>query len=364
MDLAGILKKNRSVITGKKITAGFDGFIDSIVQIIKNKQEQKAVSLFRKINEFGAYISEKSGASFSLELIDISVKPGGNMPNLANALGRLGSTVHCVGALGYPQTHSIFKSLPPVCHLYSFAEPGTATALEFNDGKIMLAQMGELNRTGWKKIKSIIGLDTLIQLFRESDLICLVNWSEIDASSDIWKGLLKDVFPKYSAAGSQQIVFFDLSDCSKRKKDAIRQAIKLITEFAKYSKVILGLNKNEAGQILRVLSGKAAHKNLRITGEKIYEKLDIDTLVVHSSREAFAYTKEGSFSTETFFIRNPTLSTGAGDNFNAGFCAASLLNLGPSASLMFANSVAASYIKTGISPSWTDVINFLEEMRQ
>jgi hypothetical protein len=31
------------------------------------------------------------------------------MPNLANALGRLGLTVNCIGALGYPQTHAILK---------------------------------------------------------------------------------------------------------------------------------------------------------------------------------------------------------------------------------------------------------------
>ena len=54
--------------------------------------------------------------------------------------------------------------------------------------------MGSLNTLGWDKIKNIIGIDTLINLYKESDLLCIVNWSEIDASSDIWKGILKDCF--------------------------------------------------------------------------------------------------------------------------------------------------------------------------
>jgi hypothetical protein len=201
-----MLKKKVSHRT-KKITAGFDGFIDSIVKIIRNKQKDKPSSLFKKIGEFGVYISEKKGASFSLELEEVSLKLGGHIPNLANALGQLGVTVNCVGALGYPNIHAIFKTLPPGCHPYSFAEPGTATAYEFTDGKIMLAQMGELNRTGWGKIKGTIGIDTLVHLYKESDLVCLVNWSEIDASSDIWIGLLKDVFPQYDSGVKNKSLF-------------------------------------------------------------------------------------------------------------------------------------------------------------
>jgi sugar/nucleoside kinase (ribokinase family) len=364
IQLSGAIKKNRSLIAGKKITAGFDGFIDSIVKIIKDKQEQKSTSLFKKIKEFGAYITEKAGASFSLELEEVSIKSGGNMPNLANALGRLGAKVNCVGALGYPQTHAIFKTLPPGCQLYSFAEPGTATALEFNDGKIMLAQMGQLNHRGWNKIKNIIGIETLITLYKESDMYCIVNWSEIDTSTDIWKGLLKDVIPACINTGEKKTAFFDLSDCSKRSDDSIKQALLLLKKFTNYTKVILSLNKNEAGQIYRVLFEKRIEKDLKHLGGGIFEKLKLDTLLLHSAREAIAFNEEGSFSANSFFIDNPSISTGAGDNFNAGFCIANLLKLDPALSVMFANCVAALYVKTGTSPELSDTLNFLEEMKK
>src|SRR3989337_3624488 len=122
--LINALKAHGAILREKKITAGFDGFIDTIVKVIKKKQAQKPAFLFTTIKEFGNYIVEKQGTSFSLEVEERSSKLGGNMPIMANALGQLGATVNCVGALGYPQIHPVFKNLSPDCHLYSFADPG------------------------------------------------------------------------------------------------------------------------------------------------------------------------------------------------------------------------------------------------
>ncbi len=362
--LTEAIKKNEAALTAKKATAGFDGFVDTIVKIIKNKEEQKPPSLFNTIREFGNYIIEKKGTSFSLELKELSSRLGGNMPITANALGRLGVSVNCVGALGYPQTHTVFKNFPLNCHIYSFADPGTSTAFEFNDGKIFLAQMGALNTLGWDKIKTILGIDTLINLYKESDLLCIVNWSEIDVSTDIWKGLLKDVFPQYDRADKKQIAFFDLSDCSKRSIESIAEALSLLKEFEQYTKVILSLNKNEARLIYKVLFKKNTMENLKQSGEQIFEKLKIETLLLHSSKEVIAVSNGGVFAFNSFFINEPAISTGAGDNLNAGFCAAQLLQLDLESSVIFANAVSGLYVKTGISPQLTDVTNFLQEIKR
>jgi hypothetical protein len=355
------IKKNRAMLKSKKATAGFDGFIDTITRIIKTKQEQKPPILFNTIGEFGDYIIEKRSTSFSLETDQPRIKSGGNMPNMANALGRLGIHVNCVGALGYPQIHPVFKDLSSNCLPYSFADPGTSTAFEFNDGKIFLAQMGALNTLEWNKIKEIIGVDMLIGLYKESDLLCIVNWSEIDASTDIWKGLLKDILPRYARPTEKQIAFFDLSDCSKRSSESITGALMLLKEFTRYTKVILSLNKNEARLIYQVLYKESTTQDLHYLGEKIFEKLSIDTLLLHSSKEAIAFNEKGMFGCKSFFINHPAISTGAGDNFNAGFCVAQLLLLDPGSSVIFANAASGFYVKTGMSPQLTDVIKFLKE---
>lgn len=358
--LSAYVKENGAILKSKKVTAGFDGFIDAIVRIIKTKQKKKPPVLFTTIKEFGNYILEKQGSSFSLETEQTNNKPGGNMPIMANTLGHLGVHVNCVGAFGYPNRHPVFKNLSSNCRIYSFADAGTSTAFEFNDGKIFLAQMGTLNMLEWNEIKEIIGIDILINLYKESNLLCIVNWSEIDVSTDIWKGLLKDVLPRYTKH-EKQIAFFDLSDCSKRSSESITEALTLLKEFTRYTKVILGLNKNEAYLIYKVLYKKNSDEDLKQLGKKIFEKLAIETLLLHSSKEAIAINKENVFVFKSFFIDHPVISTGAGDNFNAGFCIAQLLQADLESSLIFAHAVSGFYVKTGVSPQLADVIKFLEE---
>lgn len=360
--LINTLRNNGHILQQKKITAGFDGFIDNIVRVIKEKYQHKPSTLFSTIKEFGNYIVEKQGSSLSLEIEDRNSKLGGNMPIMANALGQLGIAVNCVGALGYPQIHPVFKDFSSTCHLYSFADPGTTTAFEFDDGKIMMAHMAELNSLGWDKLKTKIDIDTLISLYKQSNLLCLLNWSEIDASTDIWKGLLKDILPQYAHKG--QIAFFDLSDCSKRSNDSITEALQLLREFAKHTKVILSLNKNEAGIIYKTLFATDPEKDFVDTGRNIFEKAGIHTLVLHSAKEVAAFTDKETVFTRSFFVSDPKISTGAGDNFNAGFCAAQLLDLDLESSAIFANAVSGYYVRAGTSAQLPAIINFLETIEE
>ena len=353
------LEKAEHVLATKKVTAGFDGFVDTIVRIVKKKKQGKSPSYFRTKEQFGEYIIEKEGSSFSLELEEKSSRIGGNMPILSHALGTLGAQVNCIGALGYPKTAPIFKKLSPRCHIYSFADPGISTALEFEDGKILLGQMGELNRLGWKDVKDKLGLDSIVSLFKESQLLCMVNWSEILMSTDVWKGLLQDVFPKLQ--GMSQAVFIDLSDCSQRSNESILEALYLIREISKNRRVVLGLNRNEANRLYETLYEKKSKKELLPLTEKLFSKLDVDVLVVHSSAEAIAFDDKQSYQFDTFYIENPAILTGAGDNFNAGFCTAQLLDLDPGLSIILGHAVAASFVQKGRSPQLYDVNRFLYE---
>lgn len=99
-------------------------------------------------------------------------------------------------------------------------------------------------------------------------------------------------------------------------------------------------------------------------GLKIFEKLKPEILLLHSSRQSFAFNQEEIFKQKSFFIKKPIISTGAGDNFNAGFAAAQLLKMDPGQSLLFANSIAALYVKTGMSPQLEDVIGFLKKVQE
>ncbi|MEO6719906.1 MAG: PfkB family carbohydrate kinase [Ferruginibacter sp.] len=358
--LIHLLKNSGAMLSSKIVTAGFDGFIDTIVKAIRDKQPEQPPALFNTIKEFGAYITAKDGSSFSLELEERNIKAGGNMPIMANALGHLGVVVNCIGALGHPQIHPAFKTLSPNCNIYSFADPGTSTAIEFQDGKMILGLMDSLHRADWDTIKNTIGLEVLVNLFKASDLLCLVNWAEIDASTDIWKGIMKDVFPHYTKDDKTPIIFVDLSDFSKRDNKAVMEVLQLLKELTNYGKLIIGLNKNEAKLIYTALFQKPPGDELESLGSPIFDELKPTTLVLHSPKQAIAIDNSGLFACNSFFVADPKISTGAGDNFNAGFCAAQLLNASAALSIVFANAVSALYVRNGISPQLNDVAGFLE----
>jgi len=338
-----------AILANKKVAAGFDGFIDSIVKVVNYKSADEGTVHFSTIAQFGNYISSKSGSGFSLESEEIVQKLGGNMPIMSNALGQMGCAVNCVGAFGVPGIAAAFAAMHQNCMLHSFTNPGFTNAMEFTDGKIMLAQMTDLNNADWDTIKAAIGLDKLREIFLSADLTCLVNWSELDHSNNIWQGLLDDVYAGTDITTERQF-FFDLSDCSKRSDEAIQSAIMLIQRFGKFGKTTLSLNKNEAGILYNTLVGSGKTTDLNIIGNSLFWNLGIDVIVIHSSQTSLAWDANGTYRDDPAFIASPKIFTGAGDNFNAGFCLAQLLGLDTSLSLMMANVTANCYINSGQSP--------------
>jgi hypothetical protein len=355
------LQTQRTELAAARVAAGFDGFVDTLLRIIKTKENSDEAVYFREVKEFGTYITEREGRSFSLETEEIIAKLGGNMPIMANALARLGTRVDCIGALGFPAIHPAFAGIHPDCRLHSFTNPGITSALEFADGKILLGEMSALHQAGWKQITDTIGLDKIIDIYQHSDLISLVNWSEIDSSSDIWRGLLRDVLPQLPAALSSRTAFFDLSDCSKRSDESIREALNLIEQFRPKYRVVLSLNTNEAYMIHRILTGQSFPDDLPHVGQEIMRKLYVDTLLIHNSRNTYAWEGDQAYERATFFVENPKISTGAGDNFNAGFCAGQLLQLDVDLSIILANAVSGFYVQSAKSPDTDEITGYLRE---
>jgi len=359
-DISRYEERIRNILSSKKATLGFDGFIDSIVKVIRQKSSP-ADTYFESSRDFAQYILEKKNKNFSLELKEQTLKLGGNMPIMANALGRLGPKLSCIGALGMPKIHPAFHKLPPNCTLYSIAEPGISTALEFQDNKIMMADMKEVDSVDWSLLKEIIGTKELIELFSHRDLFCLLNWSELLFSTSIWKGLLEEVLPFISKT-NPPIGFFDLSDCSRRDDEDIAEALNLLKSFSKYWRVTLGLNLNEADKVYDVLF---PHRNQALDvwekGQHIYDSLGIQNLVIHCASKATCWDDHGKHSWSNELISSPKVLTGAGDNFNAGFCLGLLLGLGGSDTLELAHTVSKYYLLHGESPTLQQLSSILNK---
>lgn len=121
------------------------------------------------------------------------------------------------------------------------------------------------------------------------------------------------------------------------------------------------MNENEANVIYKALFPDKSPGDVQEMGDRIYEALQIDTLLIHPLTCAIGWNSMGSCRVGNQYIRSPKLSTGGGDNFNSGFVAARLLGMELEESLIVANGVSAFFVKNGYSPNMGELLNFLEQ---
>jgi sugar/nucleoside kinase (ribokinase family) len=215
-------------------------------------------------------------------------------------------------------------------------------------------------------IKKIIGVPKLIELINDATLLGLENWTMLPYMSEIWKGLLSEVFPQVKPAAQKRYVFFDLADPEKRTKEDILEALGLIKKFGDYFQVILGLNLKEAVEIAVILGcdgydvGDIKNIELKKLVEQVAAKLDLYSLVVHPTSEAATVIGGTYYHVEGPYTAKPKLTTGAGDNFNAGFCLGQILDLTPEQSILLGVATSGYYVRNAGSPTLENVIAFLK----
>lgn len=350
--------------SNEKVLIGLDGFVDKIVHVVGSRKSATEFIRLKTIKEFGERIVKAAGLSTNFEMVVLQEKLGGNGPILSNAFLTYGLDLTYIGALGYPQIDNVFKHMKENGTVYSLANPGTTDALEFEDGKLMIGKLDSLKDVNWENIKKIIGIPKLTELINASRLFGLENWTMLPHMSEIWKGLIEEVVPHIDNTKGKRFMFFDLADPEKRTSEDIIEALQLIQKFNSYFNVILGLNFKEGVEIAEVL-GLTGYKgdynkvNLKELTEGISKKLNIYCLVIHPTIEASAIIGENYYHVDGPFAANPILTTGAGDNFNAGFCLGQILKLSPEQSLILGVATSGYYVRNAKSPSFEDLKEFL-----
>jgi len=340
---------------------GFDACIDNIVRVVKEKEEDKDIVYYTNSRQFGEFLVSRENKSCGIELRTKISKIGGNMVITANALGNLGIKIDSIGTFGLPEIQPIFRSISANCSLYTVGETIITSALEFNDAKVMMFDPGPYDKLDWTGIKNLLGIDLIKQLISGKQLVAFLNWSEIENSSDIWQGILDEILPSILISEALPYFIVDFSDCSRRSTKDILFAISLLGQFRNYFRVIVSLNQNEAEIILETL-GLADDKSDEDLIKMLFRAGLADELVIHRTNDALAYDGINFEKCCTFFCKEPTVLTGGGDNFNAGFCFARICDLDLLHSLIVANAVSGYYVRTGTSPDQENLIGFLKEM--
>ena len=148
-----------------RITAGFDGFLDPIIEVVNKRYSVSSYDRRQTITQIGERILRSAGLSTNIELVPKLVKIGGNGPIMANALAATGQQVSYLGALGTPEIDPTFHEFVQRCrYVVSFANPGRQMQWNF-DGKILLGKLTSLNEITWENLTAGLSLEMLRELF-------------------------------------------------------------------------------------------------------------------------------------------------------------------------------------------------------
>ncbi|MEM8738890.1 MAG: PfkB family carbohydrate kinase [Planctomycetota bacterium] len=359
----------RSLEARVPVLIGFDGFVDSIISVVDQRASVESFEAMATIDEFGKRIRAKAGQSSNYELVVNLEKLGGNGPIMANALLAGGAAVSYVGCLGKPAVHPQFAEFAQRAEVYSVAEPGYTDALEFDDGKLMLGKYESVSRLDWPTVERAVGADVFAGLVRRSRLIGMTNWTMLNRVETVWRQIDAVLREASAAGGERKYVFVDLADPAKRSAADILGVLTLLSEMQANADVVLGLNLSEATQALGVL-GLAVPGDeeaaILSTATAIRDVLKIHACVVHPRKGAAAAVEvDGAVQTAEFagpFVAKPKLSTGAGDNFNAGFCLGLLAGLPLAQCLCTGVGTSGYYVRHAHSPAIDELIAFCEEL--
>src|SRR5829696_9518135 len=346
-----------------KTLVGLDGFVDNIIAVVDKRHDLERYDRVRTIDGLGDKIKGAAGQSANFELVVTRQKLGGNGPIMANALASLGMDVTYVGNLGYPEIHPVFKQFAERAHVISIAEPGYTDALEFEDGKLMLGKHESLKDVNWDNLLGRVGKEKLKTLLHPVRLIGMVNWTMLPHMTRIWAKLLDDVVP--SLERHERKLFIDLADPEKRTHADIMEALRMLTRFQDQVDVILGLNLKESLEVADVLGlpgAKDAEAAIEENARAIREKLHLECVVIHPRRGAAAATETESARFDGPFVREPKISTGAGDHFNAGFCLGRVLGFGLAESLCTGVATSGYYVRNAESPSAGQLAEFVAQL--
>ena len=345
-----------------KLFIGLDGFVDLIQRVVKSKNDT-GTYYFEEIKDFARHIERAAGKSSQFELETQETKLGGSAPIMAHAMGALGFSSTCLGNFGQDSIQEVFKDIHKNVQLLSVSNSGLTNAMEFHDGKLIFSDVSPFQKLDWNEIKNRCSINALIKSIDEASLIALVDWGNLPYATDIWKGILHQVMPHIST--HRRYIFFDILDPSRRSDQEISDILDVMDGFNKYGKVILGLNENETEKIyisLNRINDTQAEDSvpIREKGRYIYENMSISNVLIHPIDRAISISQEGMVELPGRIVAQPKISTGGGDNFNAGFCFGLLSGFDLESCLILAMACSGSYVQNGRSSSSKDLMNYID----
>jgi sugar/nucleoside kinase (ribokinase family) len=181
--------------------------------------------------------------------------------------------------------------------------------------------------------------------------------------NDIWRHLRDEVLKPLPR--TDRLLFVDLADPAKRTREDLRGALELLGQLQQHVHVVLGLNLQEAVQVAAAIGWPAFNRpeeQIEALAVRLQRQLRLGTVVIHPRAAAAAADQHGSAWFAGPFVKEPKISTGAGDHFNAGFVTARLLGLNLAEALGLGTATSGYYVRHAQSPTLAELMEFIRDL--
>jgi hypothetical protein len=265
------------------------------------------------------------------------------------------------GLYGEKEIDPAYEEFVDSCVLTSLGDPALTLAFEFNNGKLLMSDLGAVSNLKWADFEKHFSAEAITELFTDVDILGLGYWSLTSNFDDLFKGFMK----QYDTLTPPRRMFFDFADIKKKSSESFMASLKMIAAYNCKIPMTFSLNHHE----IMELCARIGVECTEATPEKIAaalplarDKIGFDELVVHTPDFAVACSAaEGEAIAMQERQTKVVRLAGAGDSFNGGYICASLGDLPIKQRLALANATTAFFVTQGTGPNKQQLIAQLEK---
>jgi len=332
-----------------KIVMFADGFVDEVWEIINSRTSLSQFTIYQQMNQFAQRISNSGTGGVGLELVQKRRAFGGFTANIGYAAARLGVDAALVGVYGKEALDPVFEEVGALCRVHSLDDPAVTHVFEFDDGKILMTHMETVLDISWQRIVGTLGMETIVSLLTEADIIGVGYWSLLPAFDEILDGVCANM----PADGKTRRFFFDFADFRKKDQASLEHTLEKLRTLNGKFPMTLSVNEHEAATLFAMYNETMddTGRSVREKTEAVRQQIGLDELVIHTPHYAVAAASgEAPAYALCAFCEKPVRSAGAGDTFNGGYMAASLAGLDLTERLHVANAAVGYFLRNAIFP--------------
>jgi len=341
-----------------RVVFGFDGYLDRVREVVADRTDPETYERLATLEGFGDRVTESVAAdsSLSFEWFQDGSRTGGHTSHLARAFGTWDLAPTMVGMYGEP-VRDAFRSEFGNYDLHTLGEPGVTDAVEFDDGKLMLTEIGDTMEFDWATLDRTFGQERFLETLSGASLLGVGYWSETPNLPTVLDGLA-DRWGEVDDPPSWVLV--DPGDVRKLDADRLRAGREAIGRLDDATNVVVSSNRAETAVLADTYAGEA-DRAFEADAEAAHDALGPTWFVGHGVERSLAVTPDGVASAAVPAVSDPELTTSSGDHFNAGLGLGLVTGLSPAAAVVVGNAVAGQFVRTADQPSLAEVRAFLDD---